>query len=159
MLVTKKQRDSHQALSIPAKITVVACLLLLFITGVLLILGAFVIGFISLLKITGTQYNSLSTLMLFFIVFFIIAFIVDFISIFSIKLFSEQIRSSKKKFIIRLIINWTFTWLAIYTADELINSVSIPLIIEFIAVLLLFLLEVFLDLSPKNTKSKKRLEL
>jgi ABC-type bacteriocin/lantibiotic exporter with double-glycine peptidase domain len=153
---TKRPKDPHQALSTPAKITIVACLLLIILTGILLILGAFVFGFVGLFKITGTQYDSLSTLLLFLIMFFIIAFIVDFISIFLIKLFSEQIRSSKKRFIVRLIIDCTFSWFAIHTADELMGSVSIPLVTELIAVVLLFLLEVYLDMAPKKKVNKKK---
>lgn len=156
---TKRPKDPHQALSTPAKITIVACLLLIILAGILLILGAFVFGFIGLFKITGTQYDSFYTLLLFLIMFFIIAFIVDFISIFLIELFSEQIRSSKKRFSVRLIIDCTFSWIAIHSADELMSSINIPLVIELIAVFLLFLLKVFLDLNPEHTKNRKQLNV
>lgn len=159
--IVKKQRSksSTNQISFPSKIFIFALLILIVIGAILLVLGAFAFGFIGLFKISGVQYNSIYTLLLFLVIFFVIGFIVDFLSIFLIKLFSEQIKSSKRKFLVRMIIDCTFSWFAIHTADELMNSISIPFVTEFVAVFLLFLLEVALDINDRNTTSKKSVDI
>lgn len=48
-------------------------------------------------------------------------------------------------FTIRLLIYGTFTWLALYTVDELMSSITIPFTVEIVVALLLFLLEIAFD--------------
>jgi len=58
---------------------------------------------------------------------------------------------------VRLVIDCSFSWFAIHTADELIGSITIPSITELIAVFLLFLLEVVMDMNSKEESNKSSL--
>jgi hypothetical protein len=95
--------------------------------------------------------------LVFLLLFFIIGFIVDLLSIFLINTLSQHIESSKRKLLIRFVIDCSFSWFAIHTADELIRSITVHSMTELIAVFLLFLLEVTMDMKSKGKSSKKSL--
>ena len=154
---SKKTGPSHNIYDFFTKVFTVISITLIVIIAILLMLGAFVFGFIGLFKIFGVQYDSFLSLLIFLLMFFIIGFIIDLLSIFLINTFSQQIKSSKRKFLMRLIIDCSFSWVAIHTADELIRSITIPSITELIAVFLLFLLEVVMDMNSKGESNKSSL--
>ncbi|MFP3669634.1 YrvL family regulatory protein [Priestia sp. SIMBA_032] len=156
-LKAKKTGPSHNISNFFAKSFTVIFITLIVIIAISLMLGAFVFGFIGLFKIFGVQYDSFLSLLIFLLLFFIIGFIVDLLSIFLINTFSQQIRNSKRKFLVRLVIDCSFSWFAIHTADELIRSITIPSITELIAVFLLFLLEVVMDMNSKGESNKNSL--
>ena len=108
-------------------------------------------------KIFGVQYDSFQSLLIFLLLFFIIGFVVDLLSIFLINIFSQQIKNSKNKFLVRLVIDCSFSWISIHTADELIRSINISFITELVAVFLLFLLEVTMDINSKEEKNNSSL--
>ncbi|MCU7741516.1 regulatory YrvL family protein [Priestia megaterium] len=156
-LKTKKTRSSHNISNFFAKAFTVIFITLIVTITISLMLGAFVFGFVGLFEILGVQYDSFLSLLIFLLLFFIIGFIVDFLSIFLINIFSQQIKSSKRKFLVRLVIDCSFSWFAIHNADELISSISISSITELIAVFLLFLLEVVMDMNSKGESNKSSL--
>ncbi|MED3929320.1 YrvL family regulatory protein, partial [Priestia megaterium] len=101
----KKTGPSHNISNFFAKALTVIFITLIVIIAISLMLGAFVFGFIGLFKIFGVQYDSFLSLLIFLLLFFIIGFIVDLLSIFLINTFSQQIRNSKIKFLVRLVID------------------------------------------------------
>ncbi|WP_418055484.1 YrvL family regulatory protein, partial [Priestia megaterium] len=101
--------------------------------------------------------DSFQSLLIFLLLFFIIGFVVDLLSIFLINIFSQQIKNSKNKFLVRLVIDCSFSWISIHTADELIRSINISFITELVAVFLLFLLEVTMDINSKEEKNNSSL--
>ena len=49
----------------------------------------------------------------------------------------------------RMVIDCTFTWFALHTVDEFMNSITVPLTTEVVAVLS-FLFEIAFEVKEKN---------
>ncbi|MEH6868524.1 YrvL family regulatory protein, partial [Priestia megaterium] len=116
----KKTGPSRNTYKFFTKAFTVIFITTIVIVVVLTMLGAFVFGFVGLFKIFGVQYDSFQSLLIFLLLFFMIGFVVDLLSIFLINTFSQQIKNSKSKFLVRLVIDCSFSWISIHTADELI---------------------------------------
>ncbi|MCM3639855.1 MULTISPECIES: YrvL family regulatory protein [Priestia] len=156
-LKAKKTGPSRDTYKFFTKALTVIFITTIVIVAVSSMLGAFVFGFFGLFKIVGVQYDSFQSLLIFLLLFFIIGFVVDLLSIFLINIFSQQIKNSKNKFLVRLVIDCSFSWISIHTADELIRSINISFITELVAVFLLFLLEVTMDINSKEEKNNSSL--
>ncbi|MBT2737862.1 YrvL family regulatory protein [Bacillus sp. ISL-7] len=78
--------------------------------------------------------------------------VVDLFSITLITLSSRYVSGKYKLFIIRIVMDCTFTWFALHMVDEYMNSIVIPLKTEIIAVLLLFFIEIAFDKSEKTKR-------
>jgi len=152
-LKAKKTGPSRDTYKFFTKALTVIFITTIVIVAVSSMLGAFVFGFVGLFKI----FDSFQSLLIFLLLFFIIGFVVDLLSIFLINIFSQQIKNSKNKFLVRLVIDCSFSWISIHTADELIRSINISFITELVAVFLLFLLEVTMDINSKEEKNNSSL--
>ncbi|MCD4838226.1 regulatory YrvL family protein [Neobacillus sedimentimangrovi] len=132
------------------KLIVVAAITLLVVLAISITFGSIffeVVGFFKLLRVS---YQSFSSLLLFIFLYFIIGLILDFISIVFIKLATQNITGKTKPFIIRMIIDCLFSWIAFHTADEIIGGIDIPLITEIIAVLFFYLVEIAFEAKEKG---------
>lgn len=101
----------------------------------------FLFGFAGLFHIFGVHYESIQSLILFAVVYFIVALILDFLSILLFGLLSTYITNKFKLFVTRMILDCLFSWIALHTVDDVMESITIPLMTEIVVVIVFFIIE------------------
>lgn len=132
------------------KMLVITALTLIIVLSITIVIGSLFFGISGFFSLFGVQYTSTYSLIGFVLFFFLFGFILDLFSMIFIKLSSRYISGEYKLFITRMVIDCTFTWLALHTVDEFMNSITIPFTTEIIAVLLFFFIEVAFDVKKKE---------
>ncbi|MFF2596807.1 YrvL family regulatory protein [Priestia megaterium] len=145
-----KHKNLFRNLNIFEKMLVVLALTLIIVLSITIVIGSLFFGISGFFSLFGVQYTSTYSLIGFVLFFFLFGFILDLFSIVFIKLSSRYISGKYKLFITRMVIDCTFTWLALHTVDEFMNSITIPFTTEIIAVLLFFFIEVAFDVKKKE---------
>lgn len=125
-------------------------LLVIFILTIFV--GIIFLAFMGSFKLTDVIYESYTSLVLFVLLFIGISLILEGISKLVIWGSTPKVESKLSSFIRRMVIDSFCTWLALYTADEFMTSIHIPLHIEIIISILLFLLEEIFDDRYKQKK-------
>jgi hypothetical protein len=148
----KNKKNQFRDLSLFEKVLVISALTLLVVISIMFVIGSIFFGFVGFFKLFGVRYTSPYSLISFVLLLFLFGGVVDLISITLITLLSRYETGKYKSFITRMVIDCTFTWLALHTVDEYMNSITIPLKTEFVAVLLLFFIEVSFDNRKKNKR-------
>jgi hypothetical protein len=148
----KNKKSRFQDFTLFEKMLVITALTLLVVLSIAFVIGGIFFGIVGLFSLFGVRYTSPYSLIGFVMLFFLFGFIVDLFSIAFTKLLSQYISGKYKLFFTRLVIDCTFTWLALHTVDEFMNSITIPSRTEIVAVLLLFFIEVAFDVKEKNKK-------
>lgn len=118
------------------------------------VIGIFFLGFAGAFDLLGVRYDSYLYLFLFVLSYFILGVILDIIAIGFIKLSTFYITGKVAQFLTRMTIDCSFNWLAIYTVDEFMTSISIPLHVEIIVVVVLFFMEVVFDEKKQKPDSR-----
>lgn len=124
---------------------------ILIILPISLLVGLYFFGFAGLFSILGVQFDSFHTLLLFVLAYFLLALVMDVFSVMLYELISSFVSGEQQLFITRMIFDCAFSWLALYTVDEFMSTITIPLSIEIIAVLLVF----FVEEAFTNKKTRK----
>lgn len=132
------------------KIIVITSLTLLVVLSVTFVIGSFFFGIVGFFRLFGVQYTSPYSLIGFVLFFFLFGAVVDLFSLAFIKLSSQFISGIYKLFMTRMVIDCTFTWFALHTVDEFMNSITVPLTTEVVAVLLFFFIEIAFEVKEKN---------
>ncbi|MDE5052962.1 YrvL family regulatory protein [Niallia taxi] len=146
----KNKKSRIRDLDFSEKIVVISALVLLVVISIAIVIGSIFFGFVGFFKLFGVQYSSIFSLIGFVFVLLLFGGLVDLISISLITFLSQKYESSKYKlFIARMVIDCSFTWLSFHTVDEFMNSITIPLKTEIIAVLLLFFIEIAFESREK----------
>ncbi|WP_235851589.1 YrvL family regulatory protein [Heyndrickxia camelliae] len=107
-------------------------------------------GFVGFFNLFGVRCTSPYSLINFILLLFLYGGVVDLISITLITLLSQYVSGKYKSFFTRMLIDCTFTWLALHMVDEAMNSITIPLKTETVAVLLLFIIVNAFDNKEKS---------
>jgi len=151
----KNNKSRIRDMDIFEKVVVISALVFLVFISIAIVIGSIFFGFVGFFKLFGVQYSSIFSLIGFVLVLLLFGGLVDLISISLITLFSHRYESGKYKlFITRMIIDCSFTWIAFHTVDEFMNSITISLKTEIIAVLLLFIIEIAFESREKDTNNK-----
>lgn len=125
--------------------------MVLFVLFVLsFVVGVFFFGFAGFFKIFGVQYSSISSLIGFVVFYFILSFILDLFSLIFANTASAYFSGKRTIFIVRMVIECFFSWIALHTVDEFMESITIPLRTEAIAVFFIFLVEKAIDQPEKK---------
>ncbi|CEE00942.1 MULTISPECIES: YrvL family regulatory protein [Bacillaceae] len=146
-----KENDSFSDLKPFEKILVIVSLILLVVLALSFIIGIFFFGFAGLFHIFGVHYESIQSLILFAVVYFIVALILDFLSILLFGLLSTYITNKFNLFVTRMILDCLFSWIALHTVDDVMESITIPLMTEIVVVIVFFIIEEAFE----NKKDKK----
>jgi len=151
----KNKKSRIRDLDFFEKAMVISALVLLVVISITIVIGSIFFGLVGFFNLFGVQYSSILSLIGFVLVLLLFGGLVDLISISLITLLSQRYESSEYKlFITRMVIDCSFTWIAFHTVDEFMNSITIPLKTEIIAVLLLFLIEIAFESREKDTNNK-----
>ncbi|WP_222127421.1 YrvL family regulatory protein [Bacillus sp. X1(2014)] len=134
------------------KVLVITALTLLVVISFTFVIGSIFFGIVGFFNLFGVRYTSPYSLIGFVMMLFLFGGVVDLFSITLIAWSSRYVSGKYKLFIIRMVIDCTFTWLALHTVDEYMDSITIPLKTEIIAVLLLFFIEIAFDNREKTKK-------
>ncbi|MED4851555.1 YrvL family regulatory protein [Caldifermentibacillus hisashii] len=146
-----KENDSFSDLKPFEKILVIVSLILLVVLALSFIIGIIFFGFAGLFHIFGVHYESIQSLIHFVVVYFIVALILDFLSILLFGLLSTYITNKFKLFVTRMILDCLFSWIALHTVDDVMESIAIPLMTEIVVVIVFFIIEEAFE----NKKDKK----
>lgn len=119
---------------------------LIVVAALALVFGVLFFGMAGLFSILGVEYQSNGSLLIFVVCFFLLDAFFDFFANPLIKLAPQHI-------LMRMLIDVTFTWLAIHTVDEFMASIDIPLKIEIIVAILFFLIELAFDEKKKGKEA------
>lgn len=117
-----------------------------------IIIGIFFLVFAGAFDLLGVSYDSYFILFIFVSSYFILGFILDIFAIGFIKLSALYISGKALQFLTRMVIDCIFNWLALFTVDEFMTGISIPLYVELLVVIVLFFMEVVFE--EKKEKSK-----
>ena len=128
----------------------ITTLTILIILSISFVFGGYFFGLAGIFSIFGVNYDSFNSLLIFFIFFLFLGSVSDLFANILIRLSTPYIPGKFNLSFTRMLIDCTFTWLALYTADEFMNSITIPFSTEIVVTLLLFFIEVALD----NKKEK-----
>lgn len=139
--MNKKNEQTFSVMNLFKKIIFAIAGAVLIILPISLLVGTFFFGFAGLFTIFGVQYASFNTLLLFVLGYFLLALVLDILSVTLFELISIYVTGEQKFFITRMVFDCAFSWLALYTVDEFMTTITIPLSVEIIAVLLVFLIE------------------
>lgn len=145
-----KENDSFSDLKPFEKILVIVSLILLVILALSFIFGIFFFCFAGLFHIFGVHYESIQSLILFAVIYFIVALILDFLSILLFGLISPYLTNKYKLFVTRMILDCLFSWIALHTVDDVMESITIPLITELVVVIVFFIIEEAFENNKDN---------
>ncbi|MGG3471477.1 YrvL family regulatory protein [Neobacillus pocheonensis] len=148
----KNKKNRFRDLDLFEKVLVFTAITLVVVIAITFVIGSIFFGFVGLFNLFGVRYTSPYSLIGFLLLLLLFGGGVDLCSITLIKLSSRYVTGKYKLFVIRMVIDCTFTWLALHTVDEYMDSITIPLKTEIIAVLLLFFIEIAFDNREKNKK-------
>jgi len=112
------------------------------------LIGLSIFGFAGLFRVFGVQYDSNMSLILLVVLYFVIGLVCDFIAIVLAKMASAVFKENISVFV-KYVLNCSFSWLALYGADELVSGISVPFYTEWVAVAILFVLELAIEDKDK----------
>ena len=112
------------------------------------LIGLSIFGFAGLFRVFGVQYDSNMSLILLVVLYFVIGLVCDFIAVLLAKMASAAYKKDMPVFV-KYILNCCFSWLALYIADELVSGIAVPFYTEWIAVAILFALELAIEDKDK----------
>jgi len=126
------------------------------IVAISIVAGATFFGVAGLFKILGVEYESWYSFLIFFLMFGLIGFMADIFAIPLSRILASYTNKTYQKFLIVMVVDCLFSWMALHTTDELMSSITIPTGTEFITVIVLFLAEHAMDDKTKGKKSEKK---
>jgi len=141
----EEEDEKFRDLNLSTKIIVVTGILFV----VTMLFGGFLLGFNGLFVLFGVQYDSFWSLVLYVLSVFVIGSVVDLFVKVIVTITTQQMTERYQKFITRMVIHTSFTWLMLYSIDEYMTTITVPLLTEIVAALLLFFLDYFFDDEKK----------
>lgn len=136
---------------------IVVCIIVL--VALSIVGGAAFFGIAGLFKILGVEYESWYSFLIFFLIFGLIGFMADIFAIPLSRILASYTNKTYQKFLIVMVVDCLFSWMALHTTDELMSSITIPAGTEFITVIVLFLAEHAMDDKTDEKKRKSRRSL
>ncbi|MCA1012737.1 regulatory YrvL family protein [Halobacillus halophilus] len=145
----KKHRFRHSFRK--DKSTVFISMGILLLLGITIIFGVFFFGMVGLFQLMGVSYESVSSLLLFGVLIFILGLLFEAAAKI-VKMISSYTKPSPSVFTVwRIFVDLLFTWLTIYTVDELVSQVTMVLWSEWFFTCLLVIVDYVFD-EKKHTK-------
>ncbi|UOQ45180.1 regulatory YrvL family protein [Halobacillus salinarum] len=139
----------------PGLITILSVVLLILLTAGA-IFGGFFFGMVGLFEVIGVSYTSAWSLLLFAILVLLLGF---FFEIMAKMVKALSVLAKPSPYVLRIwkpIVDTGFTWLTIYTVDELVKHVSLTAVSEWIFAVLLVVVDYLFDDKKKNQKTSLR---
>lgn len=118
-----------------------------------IIIGIFFLALAGAFDLLGVKYDSYFELLKFVIAYLILGIILDLIAIGFIHAASFYISNKTQQFFTRMLIDCSFNWLAIFTVDEWMTSITIPIHVEILIVVVLFFMDVVFEEKKENEKT------
>lgn len=145
----EKKADSFRDKNLKEKILIVIGIILLIIFVVGFVFAIYFFGLAGAFTLLGVQYESIWSLVVFVTIFIMLGIIVELFAKVIFYLFVRNITGNVKLFFARLIFEGTLNWLLLFTIDEMMRSIVIPLQTEIIIALVIALLEIVFDDKKK----------
>ncbi|MBP3950208.1 regulatory YrvL family protein [Bacillus suaedae] len=142
--MSENKNDSFRDKNIKGKIVTVIGIAILFLLVLGFVIGLLFFGFAGIFELLGVQYQSFWSLLIFVVSFFILGLVVDLFSIAIFKLTSQHL-TRKVKVFYKFSIESIFNWIALFTVDECMSSITLSINTEMIIASLLAVLEIVFD--------------
>lgn len=154
--MTINGNNGSKAKKMSDKIFSVIVVSIIVIVALSIVAGAAFFGIAGLFKILGVEYESWYSFLIFFLMFGLIGFMADIFAIPLSRILASRTDKTYQKFLIVMVVDCLFSWMAIHTTDELMSSITIPSGTELITVLVMFLAEHAMDDKTTVKKRKKK---
>ncbi|RDW19738.1 YrvL family regulatory protein [Oceanobacillus chungangensis] len=116
------------------------------------VVGIYFFGFAGLFNLFGVQYDSLLTILTFILFVLIIGIFTDIFAKIPLIIFSNFSPGKYALIVGTIMIEAFFAWIAIFTADELLTGLNIPLTVELVAALVVSVSEYLLEQDDRKKK-------
>ena len=144
--------DSLGDMNIKEKIVTVIGITLLIILAVGFVLGIYFFGLAGIFELLGVQYKSIWSLIVFVVSFFVLSIIAELFSKAIFVMLTQKITGKLKMLFVRISIESASNWLCLFTVDEFMKNITLPLKTEIIVALLLAVLEIVFDDKENGKK-------
>lgn len=118
-------------------------LLIIFVAG--FVLGIYFFGITWIFMLLGVEYESIWSLIVFVVSYVILGVIVELFSKPIFKLLVQNMTGKIEIFWTRLSIEGATNWIVLFTVDEFMQSITLSLETEIIAVLIIAVIEMVFD--------------
>lgn len=137
-----ENNESFRNLSLKDKTIVIGSISLLIIFALVVVASSYFFGILGFFKLIGVTYDSTKSLALFIFLIFLLGLLTDFLGGILKLLFSNLGLTKQIVWSIKIGIDSFFSWIVIYTTDELMQSISLSTNAELLLVCLFVLVEV-----------------
>lgn len=145
------QKDhSFRRMNKKEKVTTILGIVLLVLFVIAFIFGMYFFGMAGVFKILGVQYESVWSLVLFVVGILLIGIVIELFTKVFFYLSVRKITEKYLRVIIRLLFEGGSNWLVLFTVDEIMRSVEIPIQTEMIIALFLAVFEILFDDDEKR---------
>ncbi|GLH62593.1 YrvL family regulatory protein [Parageobacillus sp. G301] len=152
----KEKNESFRNLNFRDKLVVITAISLLITFALVVVIGSFFFGIFGFFKLIGVEYDSTKSLILFICLLFLLGTITDILSKILHVIIPMLGLRKWALLIITGLIDIFFSWITIYTVDELMHSITMPIMAELLFAFLLFMVEVALFREKPKSKSANK---
>ncbi|RDW17583.1 hypothetical protein CWR48_13765 [Oceanobacillus arenosus] len=147
-----KLDDVSEKTSVREKLGVITVITVILTIAIGFVMGIYFFGFAGLFNLFGVKYDSLFTLLTFILFVLIICIFTDIFAKIPRIIFSHFISGKYSSIIGTIMIETCFAWIAIFTADELLTDINVPLSVELFAALVICIAEYLLEKDNEKQK-------
>lgn len=147
------KKPSSSDLTLFKKTKIVASFSLIILFALAFAFGVLFFGIAGFFSLFGVSFDSYTVLLFYVLAAFAIGFVLDFFSLFLIALTVQKLGDRFGRFLARLVIDGTMSWLTLYTADELIRGIAVPFATEAATALFLVLFDIATDEKKEERKA------
>lgn len=144
--------EEEDDLGLIGKIMVITLLVLLVLFALTVVIGGFFFGFLGFFHLFGVEYDSIGSVVLFVVFSFLLGIVVDLVPGALYRIYAPRMQGKYKIATVQIAVDTVFSWITLFTIDEFMNSITIPLATEIAAALLLALMEIVFDDKGKKGK-------
>ncbi len=156
--LVNSDKESFRDMSIGVKIFIVVSVGVIVLGGLLFSLFVYYFGLAGIFRLLDVSYESSFVLLKYAVYTFLLCMVLDIISKPILALFNSVQPSAVGQVLFRALVDTFFTWLALHTIDQLMESITISTGIEWICAFLLFIVDWALDDRKKAKNAQKEKE-
>ncbi|AXI08551.1 hypothetical protein CV093_06625 [Oceanobacillus sp. 143] len=134
------------------KLIAIATITVLLAIAFGLVIGFYFFGFAGLFNLFDVKYDTLFTILTFILFVLIIGIFTDILAKVPRIIFSRFLTGKYTLIVCAIMIEAFFSWIAIFTADELLTGLNVPLTVELVAALIVSIAEYLLDQDDVGEK-------
>lgn len=136
------------------KMFVFVLILVLVVLSFSFVVGLYFFGFVGFFELFNVKYESLGSLGLYLLFFFIFGLITEIVAKAFILAITHLLGNHAMFW--KIFIETLFVWLALFTVDEMMLSINVPIGTEILLALIITLADIVFDGKKKKRKSNRK---